>query len=105
MRDFEEFGFKVGLYSARYKHPFAIPIQDGGSARLKTSGSDRSWKWTVLTRQRRTDLETNAPEVWHMSRLEFVCVGLPNPISKSAFSNVCGIPFTQQHLCAFANRQ
>lgn len=44
MRNFEEFGFKVGLSSIGYEHPFSTLIQDVGFARLRTYVSDWIWK-------------------------------------------------------------
>ena len=48
-------------------------------------------KWMILANNRRANLETNLPRVRHMSRSKFFYLGLPNPVLKSTFLNVCGL--------------
>ena len=56
----------------------SVSNQGGGFARLKTSVSNRSWKQTVLTNKRGTNLDTKLLKVRHMSKVEFLLPWLTN---------------------------
>lgn len=51
----------------------------------------------VLPSKRGTNCETKLPRSRHVSKAEILFyLGLPNSVSKSAFSNVCGPPYDQK---------
>ena len=89
----EELDYKVGTSFTRYKRCFQLPSKIVFLKGLNLSVLDRSWKWTVLTRKRGTNLETKLLEVKHISSPKVIYLGLPNSVLKLTFSNVCGLPF------------
>lgn len=68
-----------------YKRPFSNSNPGGGFARFKTSVSNRSWKWTVLT---------SFSQNKHISSRHSFTFDLPKSVSKPAFPNVCGLRFS-----------
>lgn len=102
--DFKELCFKVGPSFIGYRRTFSTPIQDNGFVSLKTSISDRSWNWMVLTKEGGTNLETKLLKVRHSSRPNFYYLGLPTSSLKPTFSDTCGLPFSSlAALCTHAN--
>lgn len=78
---------------------FPTPIPGGGFARLKTSVSDRSWKWTVYTNPDIKLLENK-----HISRQKFFHLDLPHSVFKPGVSE-CVWPPLQSDGHAYKERE
>jgi hypothetical protein len=77
--NFEEFGFKVGIFFLRLKlFIFQLQSGRGGFKPSKTVVFDHSRKLPFIPNKRGTNLTNKLLEIMHMLRLKLFYLGLPN---------------------------